>query len=80
MGMGMATQLGLNSVYPDPMKKVSDPDGQKSIDPTGSGSSSLSLIHHYFCFGIYWITGIIRYPSLSGRISKSVSADRCPTS
>ena len=27
---------------PDPLKKVPDPAGQKSMDPTGSGSSCLS--------------------------------------
>ena len=28
---------------PDPLKKVPDPAGQKSTDPTGSGSSSLII-------------------------------------
>ena len=34
---------GLYFVDPDPVKKVPDPAGQKSTDPTGSGSSSLQV-------------------------------------
>ena len=31
----------INPLIQDPLKKVPDPAGQKSTDPTGSGSSSL---------------------------------------